>query len=61
MVDSNGNGYLTKDEFYKLCEDHEFFATNKELDLLIERFDRDKDGRVTYSEFFAETSPKEVY
>lgn len=51
-LDQNGNGYLSKEEFAKFLEENSFYATGKELDLLSERFDRDRDGRVTYSEFF---------
>lgn len=52
---------MTKDEFNKFLEEHEFFATNKELDLLFERYDKDKDGKVSYGEFISEISPKEIY
>jgi Ca2+-binding EF-hand superfamily protein len=52
---------LTKNEFGSILEEHNFFATNKELDLLFNKYDRDRDGRVTYSEFFTETLPKETY
>ena len=31
-IDSNNNGYLTKDEMGKFLEKNEFFATNKEMD-----------------------------
>lgn len=60
-IDSNNNGYLTKQEFASLLEEHEFFATNKELDLLFQRYDRDMDGKVTFSEFFTETVPKQAF
>ena len=42
-------------------EEHRFYATNKELELLFSKYDRDRDGRVTYSDFFSETLPKEAY
>ena len=54
----NGNGYLSKNEFRNFLENHEFFTTERELDLLFDRMDRDRDGKVTYSEFFAEMAPK---
>jgi Ca2+-binding EF-hand superfamily protein len=41
-------------------EEHEFFATQKEIDLLFNRMDRDKDGKIAYNEFFAEVAPKHV-
>ena len=39
-------------------DDHRFFASNKELDLLIDRYDKNKDGRVSYSEFVREVAPQ---
>lgn len=58
IIDSNSNGFLGKNEFRGFLEDHEFFATQKEIDLLFEKFDRDKDGMVTYAEFFNEMANK---
>jgi Ca2+-binding EF-hand superfamily protein len=60
-IDVDNNGFLTKQEFGKLLEEHRFYATNKELDLLMSKYDKDRDGRVSYSEFFSETSPKKGY
>ena len=57
-VDKNHNGFITKNEFAELLEDHRFFASNKELDLLIDRFDKNKDGLVSYSEFVREVAPQ---
>lgn len=60
-MDSNSNGYLSKTEFKEFLEKHDFFATQKEIDLLFARFDRDRDERVTYGEFFMEMAPKLNY
>jgi len=60
LIDANKNGFLAKDEFQGVLEEGSFFATNKELDMLLMRFDRDRDGKVTYSEFFAEMAPKDL-
>ena len=57
-VDKNHNGFITKNEFAELLEDHRFFASNKELDLLIDRYDKNKDGLVSYSEFVREVAPQ---
>ena len=51
-IDANGNGFISKDELQRFFDDHRHYATSRELDLLINRFDSNKDGRITYSEFF---------
>ncbi len=43
--------FITKEDFADLLAQHRFFATEKELVTLTDRFDKNKDGRVTYSEF----------
>jgi Ca2+-binding EF-hand superfamily protein len=60
-MDLNENGHLTKEEFSRFLEKNDFFSTNKELELVMERFDRDRDGKVSYSEFFSEVAPKEGF
>ncbi len=37
---------------------HRFFATEKELTTLTDRFDKNKDGRVSFAEFHREMSPQ---
>lgn len=51
-IDKNGNGFITREELQRFFDDHRHFATSKELDLLIARFDNDRDGRISYGEFF---------
>lgn len=37
---------------------HEFFPTERELEALFTMFDRDCDGKISYSEFLAFVNPK---
>ncbi len=37
---------------------HRFYATREELKLLVDRYDTNKDGRVTLGEFANEIEPK---
>ncbi len=39
-------------------ESYEFFATQKEIELLFDKIDRDRDGKISYGEFFSEIAPK---
>lgn len=57
-VDSNRNGYITRDEFRKILREYAFFPTETEVQWLVDRYDRDRDGRITYSEFAEEILPK---
>ena len=51
-IDLNGNGFISKDELQRFFDEHRHYATQKELDLFINRLDTNKDGRITNSEFF---------
>jgi len=57
-IDKNGNGSLMPDEFRDVLAEHSFYATERELSSLMDKFDRDKDGKVSFSEFLEELSPK---
>ena len=39
-------------------EDHGVFSTRKDIDGLINEFDKNKDGRITYSEFMTQITPQ---
>jgi len=57
-VDANNNGFITKDEFRRLLCRAGVCATEKELNSLVDRYDKNADGRVSYSEFMDEILPK---
>jgi len=38
--------------------DHGIYVSNKDVLNLVERFDKNQDGKVTYSEFVSEITPK---
>ena len=57
-VDKDRNGYITFGEFQGLLEQNGIFATAKDVESLMDRYDKDKDGRVSYSEFLDEVTPK---
>ena len=49
--------FVTKDQFSDLLARHRFFATQNELNTIMDRFDKDKDGKVSYHEFVEEMTP----
>lgn len=57
-VDSGKDGYITLNEFRDILENHGVYATTKDLESLMDRYDKDRDGRVSYSEFVQEVTPK---
>jgi len=57
-LDKNDLGYLSIGEFKELLSDHGIYATSKEAIALVEKFDKNQDGKVTYSEFVQEMTPK---
>jgi Ca2+-binding EF-hand superfamily protein len=39
---------------------HNLYVSEKEICALIDRYDRKRDGRITYSEFNQELNPKSI-
>ena len=56
--DIDDNGYITRNELRSLLQNHGFSATEGEITWLLDRYDRNKDGRISYSEFIEEVTPK---
>jgi len=57
-LDKDHKGYLNKADIRELLADHGFYATQKELQNLVARYDYNEDGKVSYSEFVKEINPK---
>ncbi len=56
-LDNYNSNFVTKDQFSHLLAGHRFWATENELQTLVDRFDKNKDGRVSSSEFVKEMTP----
>jgi len=56
--DLNDNGSVSKDELRRLIESRGFYVSEKEVSSLVEKIDKDKDGRISFSEFREEFMPK---
>ena len=57
-LDVNSLGYLTKEDFRGLLAENSIYATDLELAILMSRYDRNNDSRVSYAEFSDEMCPK---
>lgn len=60
-IDRNGKGVLGINEFQDLLRFYGIPATFSEVDSLAKRYDANKDGIVSYSDFLNEVEPKSPY
>lgn len=56
--DLNQSGFISNHEMRTLMENHGFYTSANEVAGLLDRFDQNKDGRVSYTEFVDEVRPK---
>ena len=52
-----GDDFITKENFADFFKRYGFYATDLELDILVGRFDKNHDGRVSFEEFYEELFP----
>jgi len=57
-LDSNEDGVISAEELGEILDKNDFYATQRELRLLMDRLDVNRDGKITYSEFVQEMTPK---
>jgi Ca2+-binding EF-hand superfamily protein len=57
-LDRLADGFITKDELEAALADFGFYVTWRDMECLFERYDRNKDGRVSYAEFVQELTPQ---
>lgn len=48
--DLNDDGTISKDELRRLIESRGFYVSDKEVTTLVEKIDKDKDGRISLHE-----------
>lgn len=58
FIDRNQDGYLDSRELRNVLADSGFYVTERELNGLINRLDRDRDGRISYNEFVEELTAR---
>lgn len=46
-LDTNGDGFVSRSEFKKICPN----MTKEQMDAAFAKFDKDKTGRINYTEF----------
>lgn len=57
-LDLNDYGAISIPEIKRMMESRGFYASEAEVKNLVDKFDKDKDGRISYAEFREEILPK---
>ncbi|CAG9331443.1 unnamed protein product [Blepharisma stoltei] len=57
-IDCDNDGYIRLEEFEGVLRDFGVYTDLKDLESLVERYDKNFDGKVSYSEFVQEITPK---
>lgn len=57
-LDYHNEDQITRNGLLMILEDNLYYPTNIELDMLYDRFDKNRNGKVTYNEFLDELMPK---
>lgn len=57
-LDLRDDGAITRDEFKRLIQSRGFYVSEKEAEELVEKMDKNKDGRVSFAEFREEMMPR---
>lgn len=60
-ADKNKDGYLESEDIKEMLSEHCFYATDREITSILNKFDKDGDGKVAFNEFIDEMSPKLKY
>ncbi len=58
LLDVKSDGQIDSEEIKDLLIRHNQYVSEKESHALIDRYDRSKDGKISYSEFIEELRPK---
>lgn len=57
-IDKDSNGFIQRAELRGILADNGVYASEKDLQMIVQRFDRNSDSRVSYAEFMEEMIPK---
>ena len=56
-IDKETKGYFTSDDLHNFVKSVSLYPSERNMNLLFERFDRDQDGVVGYEEFITAITP----
>ena len=49
-MDMNDSGSISRDEFRRMIQSRGFYVSEKEVEEIVEKMDKNKDGRVSFAE-----------
>ena len=61
LIDSNRDAFIDKEDLRQFFVRHCLYVPDKELQALIERYDRELSGKISYNEFLSELTAKSIY
>lgn len=59
-LDRYDKGMISMPEFRQIFDDYGIFTSRQDIETLVDRYDQDKDGRVSFGDFFRQMSPKSL-
>lgn len=57
-MDINDSGSISREEFKRMIQSRGFYVSEKEVEEIVEKMDKNKNGRVSFAEFREEIMPK---
>jgi Ca2+-binding EF-hand superfamily protein len=57
-ADKDKDGFIGGEDLREMLAENSFFATEREINSVMNKFDRDGDGKIAFNEFVDEMSPK---
>ena len=60
-LDFSDDGFLCHDNFKKVLMANKCYISDGEVKLLADRFDKNRNGKITYNEFIEEIMPKNSF
>ena len=57
-LDKSDSGFISLNEFRDVLQENGVYASNTDLLSLVKRYDKNQDGKVSYSDFVQELTPK---
>lgn len=60
-IDKADNGFITKQQLKQILNEYGVFVDSNDLQQLINRYDKDEDGKVSYKEFIQELTPQSPF